>query len=104
MGFHWFMGINFNEIKKKAQQALGQNADKIEHGLDKASGFAKSKFGQHSGKIDNVTSKAKDLLHKQSGGGDGEAGPGPAGPQGGPGPAGPQSGPTGPTQPGPTQP
>ncbi|MDQ0377825.1 antitoxin [Amycolatopsis thermophila] len=91
------MGINFNDIKKKAQQALDQNADKIESGIDKASGFAKSKFGQHSSKIDNVTTKAKDFLHKQSGGG--EPGPGTAGPTGGPGPAGPQTGPTGPTQP-----
>ncbi|WP_020419477.1 antitoxin [Amycolatopsis sp. ATCC 39116] len=100
------MGIDFNEIKKKAQEALGHNAGKIEQGLDKASGFAKSKFGQHSSKIDNVTSKAKDFLHKQSGGGHGEpgpqGGPGPAGPQTGPqsGPeTGPQSGPTGPTGP-----
>jgi len=86
------MGIDFNEIKKKAQQALDQNADKIESGIDKAGGFAKSKFGQHASKIDNVTGKAKDFLHKnQSGGGHGEPGPGP---QGGPGPAGPQSGPT----------
>ncbi|HVV11217.1 antitoxin [Amycolatopsis sp.] len=58
------MGINFDEIKKKAQQALDDNAEKIEHGIDKASGFAKSKFGQHSGKIDNVSTKAKDFLHK----------------------------------------
>ena len=84
------MGINFSEIKKKAQQALGQNAGKIESGIDKASGFAKSKFGQHSSKIDNVTTKAKDLLHKNQPGGP-EGGPGP---QGGPGPAGPQTGPT----------
>ncbi|GAB3584183.1 hypothetical protein GCM10027445_59980 [Amycolatopsis endophytica] len=83
------MGINFDEIKKKAQQALDQNADKIESGIDKASGFAKSRFGQHSGKIDNVTGKAKDFLHKNQSGDD----PGP-GPQGGPGPSGPQSGPT----------
>jgi hypothetical protein len=61
------MGINFDDIKKKAQDALGQNADKIEHGIDKASGFAKSKLGQHSDKIDNVTTKAKDFLHKNQG-------------------------------------
>lgn len=66
------MGINFDEIKKKAQDALGQNAEKIEEGLDKASGFAKSKLGQHSDKIDTVTGKAKDFLHKSAG----EGGPG----------------------------
>lgn len=68
------MGINFDEIKKKAQDALDQNAGKIEQGIDKASGFAKSKFGQHSAKIDDMTAKAKDLLHKNtSGGQDGDA-------------------------------
>lgn len=60
------MGINFDEIKKKAQQTLDQNADKIEHGIEKASGFAKSKFGQHSAKIDDVSTKAKDFLHKNT--------------------------------------
>nr|WP_236790744.1 antitoxin [Amycolatopsis sp. GM8] len=75
------MGINFDEIKKKAQDALGQNAEKIEHGIDKASGFAKSKLGQHSDKIDNVSNKAKDLLHKSQGGTDPHRdGPGPAQP------------------------
>jgi MT0933-like antitoxin protein len=65
------MGINFDEIKKKAQDTLGQNAEKIEQGIDKASGFAKSKLGQHADKIDTMTTKAKDLLHK----GQGDRGP-----------------------------
>lgn len=60
------MGITFDEIKKKAQETLDQNAGKIEQGIEKASGFAKSKFGQHSAKIDNVSTKAKDLLHKNT--------------------------------------
>lgn len=60
------MGINFDEIKKKAQETLDQNAGKIEQGIEKASGFAKSKFGQHSAKIDDVSTKAKDLLHKNT--------------------------------------
>ncbi len=66
-GFIVGMGINFDEVKKKAQEALGKNAEKIEQGMDKASGFAKSKFGQHSDKIDNVAEKAKDFLHKNKG-------------------------------------
>jgi len=61
------MGINFDEIKKKAQSALEESAPKIEHGIDKAGGFAKSKFGQHAAKIDNVATKAKGLLHKTTG-------------------------------------
>ncbi|MFD2398285.1 antitoxin [Prauserella oleivorans] len=61
------MGINFNELKKKAQDALTKNSDKVEQGIDKASGFAKSRFGNKADKIDDVTKKAKDYLHKQSG-------------------------------------
>jgi MT0933-like antitoxin protein len=60
------MGINFDEIKKRAQDALDQNADKIEDGIDKASDFAKSRLGQHSEKIDNMSTKAKDFLHKNT--------------------------------------
>jgi hypothetical protein len=74
------MAINFEEIKKKAQDALSQNADKIEHGIDKASGFAKSRLGQHADKIDNMSSKAKDFLHKNQGGAGHDDGPGPARP------------------------
>ncbi|GAA1200841.1 antitoxin [Prauserella alba] len=82
------MGINFGEIKKKAQDALSKNSDKVEQGLDKASGFAKSKFGDKADKIDNATQKAKDALHKQTGdegdqgGGQGGQQPGPSGPTG----------------------
>ncbi|GAA1242586.1 hypothetical protein GCM10009676_30040 [Prauserella halophila] len=86
------MGINFDDIKKKAQDALSKNSGKVEQGLDKASGFAKSKFGDKADKIDNVTQKAKDTLHKQTGeqgdqGGDQDGGqggqrPGPSGPTG----------------------
>jgi antitoxin protein of toxin-antitoxin system len=70
--------MNLDDIKKKAQQALDQNAGKIEQGIDKASGFAKSKFGQHSAKIEDVTSKAKDFLHKNTSGGKGGGTSGPA--------------------------
>ncbi|MFF5991003.1 antitoxin [Prauserella flavalba] len=74
------MGINFNELKKKAQDALSKNSDKVEQGLDKASGFAKSKFGNKSDQIDNATKKAKEFLHKNAGG-EGGGQPGQGGPQ-----------------------
>ncbi|GLY63855.1 Rv0909 family putative TA system antitoxin [Amycolatopsis taiwanensis] len=61
------MAINLDGIKKKMQEALDHSAPKIEQGLDKASGFAKSKFSQYGPKIDNVTTKAKDILHKGTG-------------------------------------
>ncbi|WP_199429834.1 antitoxin [Qaidamihabitans albus] len=68
--------MDFNNLKKKAQDALGKNSGKVEQGLDKASGFAKSRFGKQADKIDGATRKAKEFLHKQEGGGKG-------GPEGG---------------------
>ncbi|PRX44641.1 antitoxin protein of toxin-antitoxin system [Prauserella shujinwangii] len=66
--------MDFNQLKKKAQDALGKNSHKVEQGIDKASGFAKSRFGKQAGKIDNATRKAKDFLHKQERGGGGTPG------------------------------
>ncbi|WP_024875529.1 antitoxin [Saccharomonospora piscinae] len=80
------MGINFNELRHKAQDALSKNSGKIEQGLDKASGMAKSRFGKQSGKIDTATEKAKNFLHKNSGGGDSGGQPGQRPPQPPPGP------------------
>jgi hypothetical protein len=61
------MGINFDEIKNKAQDALREHGDKIEEGLDKAAGFAKSKVEGHDSKIDGGVEKAKEFLDKFSG-------------------------------------
>jgi ABC-type transporter Mla subunit MlaD len=58
------MGINFDELKDKAQDALKQHGPKIEQGLDKAAGFAKSKVSGHDEKIDGVAEKAKGFLGK----------------------------------------
>ncbi|WP_298180778.1 antitoxin [Saccharomonospora sp.] len=69
------MAINLNQLKSKAQDVLSKNSDKIEQGLDKASGMAKSRFGKQSDKIDTATRKAKSFLQKNAGGGDGHAGP-----------------------------
>lgn len=55
------MGIDFDALKNKAEEALREHGDKIEDGLDKASDFAKSKFG-HGDQIDSVTGKAKDFI------------------------------------------
>ncbi|OZM73318.1 hypothetical protein CFN78_10720 [Amycolatopsis antarctica] len=76
------MGINFDDIKNKAQEALGKHGDKAGQGVDKAGEFAKSKFGDHADKIDNATGKAKDYLNKDQQGQGGDAQP----PQGGPTP------------------
>lgn len=57
------MGIDFEALKGKAEEALREHNDKIEEGLDKAAGFAKSKFG-HESQIDTGVEKAKDFLNK----------------------------------------
>jgi hypothetical protein len=55
------MGINFDELKNKAQDLVNEHGDKIEDGLEKAGEFAKGKFG-HEQQIDTVVDKAKDLI------------------------------------------
>ena len=58
------MGIDFEALKGKAEEALREHNDKIEEGLDKAAGFAKSKFAGHDEQIDSGVEKAKDFLDK----------------------------------------
>jgi hypothetical protein len=61
------MGIDFDALRNKAQDALKEHGDKIEHGLDKAADFAKAKFAGHDSKIDGATDKAKAFLDKLEG-------------------------------------
>lgn len=58
------MGINFDELKNKATDALREHNDKIEGGLDKAADFAKSKFSGQDSKIDSGVDKAKGFINK----------------------------------------
>ncbi|EME60176.1 antitoxin [Amycolatopsis decaplanina] len=58
------MGINFDELKNKATDALREHNDKIEGGLDKAADFAKSKFSGHDSQIDSGVEKAKGFINK----------------------------------------
>lgn len=92
------MGINFDEMKNKAKNALGQHGDKADQGLDKANEAAKSRFGEHSDKIDSATEKARGYVNTDQGGegggqpgepGGGEPGQ-PGGDQPGAGPRPPQ--------------
>jgi antitoxin protein of toxin-antitoxin system len=55
------MGINFDELKNKAQDLVEQHGDKIEDGIEKAGEFAKQKFG-HEQQVDSVVDKVKDLI------------------------------------------
>ena len=58
------MGIDFDALKGKAEEALREHNDQIDEGLDKAAGFAKSKFTGHDEQIDSGVEKAKDFLNK----------------------------------------
>lgn len=58
------MGIDFDALKGKAEEALREHGDKIEGGLDKAGDFAKSKFAGHDEQIDGGIEKAKSFLDK----------------------------------------
>jgi hypothetical protein len=55
------MGINFDELKNKAQDLVNEHGDKIEDGLEKAGEFAKKQFG-HEQQVDAVVGKVKDLI------------------------------------------
>ncbi|WP_020663283.1 antitoxin [Amycolatopsis benzoatilytica] len=56
------MGINFDELKNKATDALRDNSEKIGEGLEKAADFAKSKVSGHDSAIDGGVEKAKGFL------------------------------------------
>jgi hypothetical protein len=55
------VGINFDELKNKAQELVNEHGDKIENGLDKAGDFAKQKFG-HEQQIDSAVDKLQELI------------------------------------------
>ncbi|MET8680534.1 antitoxin [Streptomyces sp. NPDC004647] len=54
--------------RDKARGPAREQGDKIEQGMDKTSSMADEKTkGEHSGRIDAGTDKAKDTLRRQSG-------------------------------------
>ncbi|ALG05729.1 hypothetical protein ALI144C_41905 [Actinosynnema sp. ALI-1.44] len=55
------MGINFDELKNKAQDLVKEHGDKIEDGVEKVGEFAKKKFG-HEDKVDSVVDKIQDMI------------------------------------------
>jgi hypothetical protein len=62
------IGDKFNELKGKAQQALGEHSDKVDGWIDRASQFADQKTGgKHSEKIQKGTEKLKGGLNGLAG-------------------------------------
>jgi hypothetical protein len=55
------MGINFDELKNKAQDLVKEHGDKIESGVEKAGDFAKKKFG-HEDQVDKVVDKIQSAI------------------------------------------
>ncbi|RSM73854.1 antitoxin [Kibdelosporangium aridum] len=55
------MGINFDELKNKAQDLVKQHGEKIEEGVEKAGEFAKQKFG-HESQVDAVVDKIQEMI------------------------------------------
>ena len=55
------MGIDFDELKNKAQDLVEKHGDKIEEGVEKAGDFAKQRFG-HDVQVDKVVDKIQDAI------------------------------------------
>lgn len=64
--------MNFDDMKKKAQDALGEHGDKVNQGIDRAADAAKSRFGDHADTIDKVADKAHGMVGGQEQQGHGE--------------------------------
>jgi hypothetical protein len=67
------MGIDFDNLKSKADDLLKKHGDKIEEGVAKAGGFAKSRFG-HEETVDKVVDKIQDMIPGEHGNRGGNAG------------------------------
>ncbi|MPZ85214.1 MAG: antitoxin [Actinophytocola sp.] len=55
------MGIDFDDLKNKAQDLVEEHGDKIEGGVEKAGDFAKKRFG-HAEQVDQVVDKIQDAI------------------------------------------
>ena len=55
------MGINFDELKNKAQDLVKEHGDKIEDGVAKAGEFAKKRFG-HDEQVDKVVDRIQGVI------------------------------------------
>jgi hypothetical protein len=60
------VGINFDDLKNKAQNLVKEHGDKIEQGVEKAGDLAKKKFG-HGDQVDKVVDKVQDAIPDKPG-------------------------------------
>lgn len=62
------MGFDFDEIKNKVTDAIGEHADKVSDGIDKVGDFIDEKTGgKYSEHVDTAQEKAKDLVEDLDG-------------------------------------
>lgn len=65
MGFLDKLKKNAGPLAEKAKDAVVDNADKVDDGIDKVAGAVDSKTkGKHTGKIDSAADKAHGLVDK----------------------------------------
>lgn len=57
------MGIDFDDLKNKAQDLVEKHGDKIEQGVEKAGELAKERFG-HEEQVDKVVDKVRDHVSR----------------------------------------
>ncbi len=55
------MGIDFDDLKNKAQNLVEEHGEKIEQGVEKAGEFAKQRFG-HEEQVDKVVGRIQDAI------------------------------------------
>lgn len=58
--------VDFDELKDKAQDLVGDHAEQIKDGIDKAGNFVADKFG-HGDKVDKVEGALSGLVDKLAG-------------------------------------
>lgn len=58
--------VDFDELRRKAEDAAENNADKVDSGIDKAADFLGDKFG-HADQIDKAADKLKDVIPGEGG-------------------------------------
>jgi hypothetical protein len=58
--------VDFGELKDKAQDFVGEHADQIKGGIDKAGNFVADKIG-HDETVDNVEDTLSGLVDKLAG-------------------------------------
>lgn len=56
--------VDFDDLKGKAEELLGEHGDKVEDGIDKLADLAGKKLG-HDAQIDQAADKLKDFVEDQ---------------------------------------